>query len=501
MPAPAANVTPPEGVDYGRKWQAMVAVGLGIIMSTIDGSIVNVALPTLVDAFDTTFPVVQWVVLAYSLTLASLSLMVGRLGDMIGKKPIYTAGFVVFTSGSVLAGLSPTIGWLIGFRVLQALGAVMVLSLGLAIVAEAFPPWERGRALGIAGSLVSIGIVVGPTVGGLLIQTLDWRWIFYVNLPIGIVGTVAASRFVPAVRPRGGQTFDYPGAALLFFTLLCISLALTVGQTVGFADGRILLLFAGAVIGLFSFVMFELGRDQPMLDLRLFKQRLLSVSVGTGYLTFVAVAGSFILFPFYLQNVLGYEPGTVGVMLAGPSVAIALIAPISGSLSDRFGSRPMTVAGLAVLVVGYASLRTLGVDTSGIGFVLLTVPIGIGMGMFQSPNNSAIMGSVPPEQYGVASGLLSITRILGQVSGIALLGAFWAIRVAANSGREYRGAATTAGAGAQVAAFRDVMLVVAVAIALGLGAAIWGLAEERRSRQNDSRQNARRVPPDRSGTE
>src|SRR5665811_193443 len=187
--------TPPEGIDYSRKWFVLIAIGMAIFLGTLDGSIVNVALPTLVDEFVTTFSVAQWVVLAYLLTQTTLTLGFGRLGDMIGKKPIFTAGFGIFTIGSVLAGLSPTIGFLIAARVVQAFGAAMIFALGFAITTESFPPSERGKALGINGTTVSLGIMAGPIIGGIILEAMDWRWIFFVNLPIGIIGTITALKF------------------------------------------------------------------------------------------------------------------------------------------------------------------------------------------------------------------------------------------------------------------------------------------------------------------
>ncbi|MGD8586279.1 MAG: MFS transporter, partial [Chloroflexota bacterium] len=192
-------------IDYSRKWLVMAAVGSGIFLSTIDGSIVNLALPTLSRSFGSPFAVVQWVVLAYLLTISTLLLSVGRLGDMIGKKPLYTVGFVIFTIGSMLCGIAPTVYWLIFFRVIQGLGAVMITALGLAILTESFPAHERGKALGIGGAVISVGIVVGPVLGGLIIGAFSWRWIFYVNLPVGIAGTLLAARYVPNVKPAGGQ--------------------------------------------------------------------------------------------------------------------------------------------------------------------------------------------------------------------------------------------------------------------------------------------------------
>jgi EmrB/QacA subfamily drug resistance transporter len=203
---------PNQPVDYSRKWYVMAAVGVSILLSTIDATIVNVALPTFVRDLNTNFPTVQWVVLSYLLTQATLILGIGRLGDMFGKKRLFTIGFIIFTLGSVLCGLAPTVYWLIVFRVVQAVGAALLLALGMAIITEAFPQTERGRALGISGAIISVGIVVGPTLGGLIIAALSWRWIFFVNLPIGIIGTLLGIRFVPDFRPTGRQKFDYWGA-------------------------------------------------------------------------------------------------------------------------------------------------------------------------------------------------------------------------------------------------------------------------------------------------
>ena len=244
-------------IDYTRKWYVMAAIAMSLFLATVDGSIVNVALPTLVRELNTDFATVQWVVLGYLLVQTTLMLSMGRLGDMIGKKSIYTAGVVIFTLGSLLCGLAPTVYWLIGFRLLQAIGASMNLALGTAIVTEAFPATERGRALGIAGTIVSAGIVFGPTIGGILIEALSWHWIFIVNLPIGIIGTILAVRYVPDFRPTGRQRFDFWGALTLLVTLLSLSLALTIGQNVGFTNGRILALFAIFAIFLTLFLILE----------------------------------------------------------------------------------------------------------------------------------------------------------------------------------------------------------------------------------------------------
>jgi EmrB/QacA subfamily drug resistance transporter len=471
-----------ESIDYRCKWYVMAAVAMGVFLSTIDGSIVNVALPTLVHAFGTEFAVVQWVILAYLLTVTTLMLSMGRLGDMIGKKPLYTAGFVIFTAGSVLCGLSPSINLLVGFRVLQAIGAAMMMALGVAIVTEAFPPQERGKALGIVGSMVSIGIVVGPVLGGLLIGALSWHWIFFVNLPVGIVGTLMVIRYVPAFKPAGGQRFDLPGALVLFVSLMALLIALSLGQNAGFARPDILALFAVWLAFLVLFLAIEQRSAQPMVDLRLFRNRLFDINLVTGFITFICTSGTIILMPFYLEDVLGYDPMSVGFLLAVVPVAVGITAPISGALSDRVGTRPITATGLLVLLGGFVAVSTLRVETTALGYILRFLPIGIGLGIFQSPNNSAIMGAVPRARSGIASGLLSMTRTLGQTTGTAVLAALWASRVLALSGGTAAGA-TAAPAAAQVMALSYTFLVTVILVALALALAVWGLVQERHDRK------------------
>jgi len=461
-------------VDYRRKWYVMAAVAMSIFLATIDGSIVNITLPTLVRELQTNFTTIQWVVLAYLLTLTTLMLGIGRLADIRGKKPIFVAGFVIFTLGSVLCALSPTVYWLIGFRVLQGVGGAMTLALGAAIVTEAFPGQERGRALGILGSVVSLGVVTGPLVGGLLISAASWHWIFLVNLPIGIIGTIMAQRFVPATQPPGGQSFDYLGAALLFISLLALLLGMSLAQGMGFTHALPLTLLGIWLVFLVGFITVELRVSDPVIDLRLFRNQLFSINLGTGFITFVAISGVFLLMPFYLENILGYGIQLVGPLQAVLPIMLGIMAPIAGGLSDRYGARRITVIGLFALLVGYIATTTLDADTSALGYILRLLPIGLGMGIFQSPNNSAVMGSVPRERLGVVSGLLSVTRTLGQTVGIAVLGAVWAGRVAFHAHGTFEGSATDAPAAIQVAAMQDTFAVVVVLIALALAVAVWG---------------------------
>ena len=472
--APEAHTAHPP-VDYSRKWFVMLAVALGIFLGTIDGSIVNIALPILVEELDTTFAVVQWVVLAYLLTMGTLLLTVGRLADMIGKKRIYNFGFVVFTVASVFCGMAPTVGWLIAMRVLQGAGGAMIFGLGPALITEAFPPKERGRALGISGTVVSLGIVLGPTLGGLILSRLSWHWIFLVNLPVGILGTWLVLKFVPRGKPRGGQRFDFLGAGTLLVSLLALLLGLTLGQTWGFTDARVLGLFALFAAALAAFIFAELRVEQPMVDMALFRNGQFSANLATGLLTFIGMSGSLILLPFYLQNIMGYPVQKAGLLLVVTPIALGISSPISGSLSDRFGTRPISVTGLAILMLGFLGLSTLDADTTILGYVLRSIPVGLGIGIFQSPNNSAIMGAAPRDRLGVASGLLALTRSLGQTTGIAVLGALWAALTFAYAGGPVSGGATAAPTAAQMAAMQNTFRVVTalVAGALAIGLTVW----------------------------
>lgn len=466
--------------DYKHKWHVMAAISMGVLLATIDGSIVNISLPTLVRELNTDFAIVQWVILAYLLTLAVLLLSVGRVADMIGKKQIYTLGFVIFTIGSFLCGLATNVYSLIAFRVVQAVGASMILALGVAIVTESFPKKERGMALGVTGTVVSVGIVIGPTLGGIIIDSLSWHWIFFVNIPVGILGIFMVLRFVPALKPEGNQHFDFQGAVTLFISLLAFLIALTVGQNLGFTDYRTITLFVIWAIFLGAFIFIEKRVLQPMIDLALFRNSLFSINLITGFVTFVAIAGMFILFPFYLENILSYSTRQVGLLIAVIPISMGVIAPISGSLSDKFGTRIISFIGLFFLLFGYLALTSLTVHSSTLSILFLLLPVGIGMGIFQSPNNSAIMGAASFDKLGVVSGMLALTRTLGQSTGIAIIGAIWVALTLSYAGVNQVISATDAPAQAQVSALHDAFMFMAGITFFALVLASWALIKERR---------------------
>ena len=464
---PAPHLSETE-VDYKRKWHAMAAVGTGVFLATVDGSIINVSLPTLVRSLDTDFAVVQWVVLAYLLTITCTMAGIGRLGDMVGKKTIYILGFVVFTLGSALCGLSPTINWLIFFRVLQAIGAAMTMALGAAIITEAFPQAERGRAMGVIGTIVSAGIVTGPALGGLILGVFSWRWIFYVNLPVGILGTYFALRFLPNFKPRGRHQFDFSGALTLFFAILSLLLGLTFGQQQGFFQPLVYFLIAFAFVLLIFFVFIEYKVKQPMIDLQLFKNSIFSVNLTTGVISFVALGGTVILLPFYLENIMGFSSMKVGLLMGIIPLMLGITSPYSGTLSDLVSSRKITMVGLAVMLGGYLAASTLNQDTSVWGYGLRIFAIGAGIGIFLSPNNSAIMGVAPRNQLGIVSGLMAQSRTLGQTIGVAIIGAIWAGRTLYYAGPGSTEGATLAPIKAQLGGLHDAFITAAILVALAL---------------------------------
>lgn len=421
-----SNALMSEQKTSGKRW-LLLGIGLGLLMFSLDTSIVNIALPTLVQTLHTNFTTIQWVVLSYQLIISTLVLGAARLGDMFGKKHLYIGGMLLFTIGSLLCGLSPSVGWLIGFRALQGLGAVFISALALAIITEAFPNSERGRALGIVGAILPLGIALGPAIGGLLIGFFSWRTIFLVNVPIGVIASLIVARVAPPSFATGvKQRFNVLEILMLTVTLVSFALGLTYGQNRGFGSETPLTLLAVAAIGLVCFLGIEARIQQPMIDLHLFRNLQFSLSLLMGLLVCIVLAGAIFLLPFLLMLVVNYTTQQVGLLLAVTPILVAITAPVSGVLSDRIGPRVISLSGLLLMVVGFLLLSTLDEQLTDLGYLLRVVPLSLGLGMFQPANNSAIMGAVPREMLGIASGLLSLSRTLGHTAGVPLTGALFA---------------------------------------------------------------------------
>ncbi len=410
-----------DGRRANAYWLAVAAVCIGAFMGQLDASIVTVALPTLQRTFHASVGAVTWVGLSYLLVLVATVAAVGRFADMWGRKLLYVYGFGVFIVGSALCGLAPNLGALVGFRALQAVGAALLQANSVAIIVLAVPRRSLGKAIGIQGAAQAIGLALGPTVGGLLLAAGGWRLIFYVNVPFGLLGMIAGLLFVPRSRHLQSRVpFDWSGLALFFPAVVAVFSAVSFGNSRGWTSPLILGLFLVGLALAVAFVRREARCREPMLDLGLFRRSRFSAGIASGMLSYLAMFGVLFVVPFYLERGLRLGSGRAGLELMVMPVALGMTAPVAGRLADRLGARPLTTGGMATVAGGLAALSLLRPSTAV--FLLLLAVVGIGLGLFTSPNNAAIMGSVSRDQAGLASGVLNMARGMGTAFGLALTG-------------------------------------------------------------------------------
>ncbi|MDA1129156.1 MAG: MFS transporter [Chloroflexi bacterium] len=405
------------------KYWVFGALAIGVFASVVDHGSVNVALPTIAGHFQTDLPTIQWVVIIYALTIAALLLPMGRLSDLIGRKQVYIAGMVVLAAGAVLSGLSPSLEMLFPSRVLQGVGAAMTQGTGMAIMTSVFPANEKGRAIGLFMTMVGVGAVAGPALGGVVVDAFGWRVVFFLTLPLEVIG-VAATAWVmhgwAEVRESSGASFDWLGAALSTGVLVALLMAMTTGNKAGWLSPPIVLTFGGAAVMLGGFIWWELRCSAPMLDLRLFKGQTFSLGVSAAFLTFLGSSAVLFLMPFYLQSVLGYSAKTAGFVVVPGALCMAVLGSVSGVLSDRFGWRIFTVGGLASSATGLFILSRV-TETSSLWMVVPALMLmNSGMGIFYSPNSSSVMNAVGQAKYGVVSGFLNLVRNAANVTSIAV---------------------------------------------------------------------------------
>jgi EmrB/QacA subfamily drug resistance transporter len=409
------------GVPRRGPYSVLACIMLGSIMGPIDASIVNVILPTITQFFGVYLSTAQWVPMIYLLTISSLLLFYGRLGDMIGYKKVYLCGLAGFIAASGLCGLSPTIRWLILFRALQGLAAGMMMAVPYAIITASFPPTARGKALGINAISISAGLAAGPLLGGFITSLLGWRFVFLINIPIGITGLLWAHRVIPALKGQPAK-IDIFGALTGFACLFSFLLFVNRLQSSGFsyANGIILLI---ALLSATGFMRVESKVAQPMLKLGLFRNLTFSFGDISALLNFMSQYVMVFLTPFYLQRVLHYAPKHLGLVMTAFPLAVMAVAPFSGSLSDRVGTRVLASLGAATCALSLLAMSQLSAYVHSLDVVWRLALFGLGTGIFQSPNNSAVMGSAPKAHLGIASGILATVRNVGMVLGIATAGA------------------------------------------------------------------------------
>jgi EmrB/QacA subfamily drug resistance transporter len=410
-------------------WLVVGTVCVGAFLGQLDASIAGLILPTLESAFGAPIAAVEWVAIAYLLTLAALVVPLGRLADLAGRKVLYTTGFLIFVLGSALCGLAPGLVWLVGFRVLQAVGAAMLQANSVAIITAAVPRVQLGRAIGVQGAAQAVGLSVGPSLGGFLIDAFDWRAVFFIAVPFGLIGTLLGWLLLPKtepgqVRAAAGsvERFDWPGALLLGPGVALALFALTFANTWGWGSPRTLLAVALAAVVLGAFWTAERRAASPLIDLRLFREGSFSLGIGAGLLAYAVLFGSLFLVPFYLERVLGRSAQQTGLLLAPVPVALGLLAPVAGGIADRIGPRVPTLVGMllsaaALGVLAATSTRVLPLSLGAMAC------LGIGLGLFMPANNSGVMASVPRNRLGVAGGVLNMTRSLGTSIGVAASGA------------------------------------------------------------------------------
>jgi EmrB/QacA subfamily drug resistance transporter len=452
-----------------RKWGALTTVALGTIMATMDASITNISFPTLTRVFDADLTVVMWVALVYTLVSTSLMLMVGKVGDLIGRKRIYALGISIFTLGLGLCALAADIETLILFRALQAVGAAMTIACGTAIVTEAFPSRERGRGLGLLGVSVSVGFICGPVLGGLLLEWLDWRSIFYMRTPIGIAAVGMAMVFLKKDRVQKAKIeLDYLGTLSSSGGLFLLIYGLSRVKGGGTGPFWVGLMLGLGLLLLLVFVFIERRAKDPIVDLSLFANPVFSSAIWSLFLVFVAAPAFILIMPFYLMEGLALEPSTAGLVLAVTSLTSMGAGPVSGWLSDRFGSGLFATIGAATIALAFILVKNFDLDTQLTGIIPVLALLGLGVGAFQAPNNSVIMGSVKRRRLGTASALIATQRQVGISLGMALAGTiFTAKKAFYQTALIAQGMETIASTREAITfAFKDVLFVAILLLAL-----------------------------------
>ena len=412
----------PDEIAVSRRSARLIllSVCIGQTIVGVDQRAITVALPTLTETFHTAFTTIQWIVLVYDLVLIGLIITMGRLGDLYGRRRFYSIGFLIFVTASAICGLSQTTGHLIFFRAVQAIGGSMIAANGRAIVSVNLPREERGRALGLTSTAFHIGFLTGPSLGGFLIDTIGWRWIFYINLPFSLCGAYLAWKVVPETRSKENTGIDIPGAILLLVSNALFIYAIDQLPRVGWRHPVFLSCLALALVGLIFLLRTESRATNPILNLSMFRSRLFSAGIISLFLISGTLSAINFLLPFFLQNLLGYSPSQVGWIIVADSVIIMIMAPIAGSWSDRLGSRLLCTIGCAVIVVAQFFLASLSTDASLVRIIFPLALWGVGWALFNAPNQSSMLGAVNPVTIGAAAGMIATTARAGGAMGVAL---------------------------------------------------------------------------------
>lgn len=406
--------------DNHYKWIALSCTTIGALMSVMSGSTLLIAMPNIMKDLKANMDIITWILMGYMLVLTILVPSIGRIADIYGRKKLYVAGFAIFTVTSVLCGLSQSGLELLMFRLLQGVGGSLMVANSTAIVADAFPKNELGKALGINSMVISVASVIGPVLGGALVS-VGWRSIFYINIPIGIVGTMwAAIQLKEQGTVERQQKFDLLGTLVFSIGMTSLLAGLTWGSFNGWKHLQVAGMSIVAVMSLTWFIYIENHAEAPMLDLRLLKTRVLAFAFASNFFNGIARGAVTILLVFYFQGIKAIDPIVAGILLTPMAIAMFVFSPISGILSDKYGSRGLSSLGLLISSVGLFGLMRIHADSSNLELILWMFVIGAGSGLFFSPNTNAIMGSVPPNKRGIAAGVRTMSMNAGNVLSIAI---------------------------------------------------------------------------------
>ena len=407
----------------GNKYLVFGALAIGLFASVVDHGSVIVALPSVAEDLRIELPSVQWVVIGFALTISALLLPMGRLADIIGQKRVYILGSVILMVGAAAAGLSPNLTTLLLARIFQGVGAAMTQGTGMAIMTSVFPPTERGRAIGLLMTTVGVGAVVGPAIGGVIVDLIHWRAVFFLNIPLGLVGVIATLfvlRRWDSERAARGSSFDWTGAVLSTGILVTLLLGLTLAVNRGWTSIPILATFVLSAGMFVAFIWWELRAATPMFNLRFFSDRVFSCGITAAFLTFLGQSSVLFMMPFYLQNILDFSPKVAGLLVMPGALCMAVMGSISGTLSDKFGWRWFTVGGMMCSIVGLVMLSRITENSHLWEVIPGLVLVNTGMGMFYSPNSSSVLSAVGRESYGVVSGFLNLVRNSANVISLAI---------------------------------------------------------------------------------
>ncbi len=413
-----------------RKWWTLAAVSFGLFMIMLDNTVVNVALPSIQRDLGVGLAELQWIVTGYALAFAALMLTGGKLADLLGRRLMFVVGLVVFTAASLACGLAGSGETLIAARIVQGVGAALMNPATLSIISATFPPRQRGTAIGIWAGVSALALAIGPLVGGLLTQHVGWNWVFFVNVPVGVLAVVASYLFIDESRDTSHeQRLDLPGLATSGIGLFALTYGLIQANDYGWTSDRIVGAFAIAAVALVAFVALEMRQRLPMLDLSLFRSGTFAGANLVVLLVALAMFGVFFFVSLYMQNILGYSPVQAGAAFLPMTILIILIAPIAGRATDRIGSRWLMTAGMTLVGVQLLSFSTLD-ETARFWNLLPGMLLGgVGMALTMTPSAAAAIRSVPVDQSGVGSAVLNSFRQVGGSIGIALMGAIVAHEV------------------------------------------------------------------------